>query len=241
MEKQAMYQSKLFIILAIIVFVAGITWAKTAEEWFKKGVSAMEVGYHNVAIKCFDKAIALDPNDLKSHLNIGLIYSKKGDTKKAISYYKKAIAINPDFAEAHYNLGAIYAEKRKWGKAISEFKETINIKSNYWEAHRELGSVYNKKKMYHEAITELRKAIDLEPNDAKIHSQLGIAYSSKGIDFKAADHFYKASLLFLKQDDRKDALKAYERLKLTKSKELEQALFEKLYPKLGQEKSESSD
>ncbi len=183
----------LFIVLMLIV-AAGVAWAKKAEEWFEKGNMAMSAGYNNVAIRFFKKAIEIDPNYLESYINIGLLYSKEGNTKKAISYYEKAIAIDPDFTKAHYNLGVIYAKKGKLDKAISEFKRCISI----------------------------------DPDYAEVYSQLGTVYLSKGLDSEAADHFYRAGLLFLKQGDKESALKAYEGLKQTKSKELERSLSEKL-------------
>jgi superkiller protein 3 len=186
----------LFIVLMLIV-AAGVAWAKKAEEWFEKGNMAMSAGYNNVAIRFFKKAIEIDPNYLESYINIGLLYSKEGNTKKAISYYEKAIAIDPDFTKAHYNLGVIYAKKGKLDKAISEFKRCISI----------------------------------DPDYAEVYSQLGTVYLSKGLDSEAADHFYKAGLLFLKQGDKESALKAYEGLKQTKSKELELSLSKKLNPK----------
>ena len=49
--------------------------------------------------------------------------------------------------------------------------------------------------------------------------------------FSPEYHFYKAGLLFLTEGDQGNALKAYENLKQTESKELEQRLWEKLNSK----------
>ncbi len=221
-------QKPISLILLILILATGIAWAEKAKGWFEKGNSAMEAGYYNVAIKCFEKAITIDPDDSETHLRMGHVYNKKSNTKKAISYYKKAIAIDPDFARAHYSLGTVYDKKGKLDKAISEFKKSIAINPNLAEAHRELGSAYNEKKMYDEAVTELKRAVELDHNDSQAHSQIGIAYLAKGVDSAAAKHLYRAGLLFLKQGDKRSALKAYEDLKRTKSKELELSLFKKL-------------
>ena len=85
---------------------------------------------------------------------------------------------------------------------------------------------------------------------AKVHDKLGIIYRRFGnlklfyggkVFFSlSAYHFSRAYLLYLKQGDREGALKAYEGLKATKTKELEQTLFEKLYPEFKQKKSDPS-
>jgi tetratricopeptide (TPR) repeat protein len=155
---------------------------------------------------------------------------------EAISMYKKAIAINPDLAEPHANLGAVYAKKGMLDEAIAEYKKAIAINPDLAEPHVDLGIAYGKKGMLDESIAESKKVIAINPNDADAHHNLGVAYWEKGNLSLSADYFYKAGLLYLKQGNREKALRSYEDLKLTNSKELEQALFEKLYPELKQKK-----
>ena len=84
---------------------------------------------------------------------------------------------------------------------------------------------------YDESVKCFQKAVSIKPNDANAHYNLGFAYDEKGLNTLAAEYLYKAGLLYLEQGDREGALKAYEGLKPTKSKELEQSLFKELYPK----------
>ena len=147
----------LFIVL-ILIFAVDIAVAKKADEWFEKGNMAMSSGYNNVAIRFFKKAIEIDPNYLESYINIGLLYSKEGDTEKAISYYEKAIAVDPDFTKAHYNLGTVYAEKGKSDKAISEFKKCLSINPNLAKAHLKLGTAYISKGLDSKAADHFYRA-----------------------------------------------------------------------------------
>jgi len=86
-------------------------------------------------------------------------------------------------------------------------------------------------KSYDEAIAKYTKAISTKPNDAMAYYSLGIIYRKKGVDLQAAEHLYKAGILFIEQNKRNNALKAYEELQKTNAKELAQDLFEKLNPK----------
>ena len=87
-------------------------------------------------------------------------------------------------------------------------------------------------KKYDEAIDCYKKAIEINPDYAKAHFNLGVAYYKKKMEYVGADYLYQAGLLFLKQGDREGALKAYEVLKLTKTKELQIAIYKKLYPEV---------
>jgi tetratricopeptide (TPR) repeat protein len=118
-------------------------------------------------------------------------------------------------------------------EAIAEFKKVIAINPNYKFVHYNLGVSYSKKGMKDEAIAEYKKAIEINPDDAFAHYNLGIHYGIKGKYVVAADHYYQAGLLCLKQGKREKALEAYQALKkYTKSEKLQKSLFKQLYPEV---------
>ena len=87
---------------------------------------------------------------------------------------------------------------------------------------------------------EAQKTGPEKPNNARSHYSLGVAYANRGDDSLAAEHLHKAGLIFLKKGKRINALKSYEALKQTDSKELAQNLYKKLHPAEKQVESESS-
>ena len=151
-----------------------------------------------------------------------------GYNNVAIRFFKKAIDIDPDFLESYINIGLLYNKEGDTKKAISYYEKAIAVDPASAKAHYSLGTVYAEKGKPDKAVSEFKKCLSVDPNLAKAHLKLGTAYISKGLDSKAADHFYRAGLLFLKQGDKGNALKACEGLKKTRSKELERNLSEKL-------------
>ena len=158
---------------------------------------------------------------------------------EAIYEYKKAIAIEPNNPTFHSCLGIAYSEKGMLDQAISEHKKAIAIDPNNSTTHYNLGLTYSDKGMIDKAIDEYKKAITIDPNFADAHNNLAVVYGKKGFNSLVAEYFYRAGSLYLKQDDREGALRAYEALKATKSNELAQALYVKLYPELKQESEPS--
>jgi len=211
------------------------------------GVVYQKKGMLDDAIFELKKAIAINPEHDWAHGFLALVYADKGMYDEAISELEESIAINLIFHEIleslsitvnpvfHKLLGHVYLKKEMFDKAIEEFKKAIESYPNDVEIHTNLGAAYSNKGMLDEAISEYRKVLAIDPNYAEAHFNLGDALNSL-----SADHFFKAGLLYLEKGDREAALKAYENLKLTNSKEQERALFEKLNPDLKKKKIESS-
>lgn len=211
-------------------FFAGFVWAQESpEEWFKKGTEAAEAQDYEKAISCFKKTIALHPNHVASYSNIGYVYVVKEMWDEAIDVYRKAITISPNDARIHHDLGFSLYKKRMLDEAIEEFKKAIALDSKFAPAYENLGVLYAEKRMFDEAILTFKKALDISPDDPTTHFNLGRAYKAHGNDILAADHYYQAGILYLKKDNRDEALKAYMDL-LSCSKEIAGMLFKKLYP-----------
>ena len=231
------------LVMVGLVFVASVVWFttagdKSAEEKVKMQVEKADK--KSVVENAEDKEKRIKTIGIEEWMARGYKAFQIKDYDEAIACYEKAIVLNPDHAKAHYNLGSIFSKKNMLDEAISEFKQTLTINPNYAEAHNNLGSVYDIKGMLDEALSEYKKAVIITPDLPPANYNLGHSYFKKGLNSLAAEHLHKAGVLFLKQGNRKWALRAYEELKKTKSKELEQSLSEKLYPEVKQKKGEPS-
>jgi len=227
-----------------------IKWNKKAieiepdlvEAHYNLGTAYYSKGLYDKAILNSKRAIELKPNYAEAHYNLGAACFKKGLVDEAIASYKKAIELKPDFAQAYCNLGAAYYSKGLYDKAIVSYKKAINLKPNYAEAHGNLGIAYGKKELYDEAIASFKKAIEIEPDLADAHCNLGMTYFfGKGLKYSAANHYYKAGLLYLERGNKEGALMAYDFLReCMPNSELTSKLHRKLYPKRSYETTDAT-
>jgi tetratricopeptide (TPR) repeat protein len=84
------------------------------------------------------KSLHLDPKLGASYLQLGILYSDRGDFPKSISAYQKAIAASPELEEAHYRLAQAYkrtGEKLKAQEELQLYKQIAKKKEE--EAERE--------------------------------------------------------------------------------------------------------
>ena len=74
------------------------------------GVSNIQLGYVEVAIKNFKHALKINPNNAVVYNNIGNALKELGKLNDAINAYMKAIKIKPDYFNAFFNIGNAFKE-----------------------------------------------------------------------------------------------------------------------------------
>ena len=57
------------------------------------------------AIKEYQEALRLKPEDAQAHNNLGNALAEQGKLDEAIGHYREALRLNADNPEAHFNLG----------------------------------------------------------------------------------------------------------------------------------------
>ena len=65
---------------------------------------------YDKAIECYEKALKIDPNDIKFLFNIGKAHEHIKNYENAIEFYKKVLEINPDHNLAEEKLRKIEKE-----------------------------------------------------------------------------------------------------------------------------------
>ena len=109
-----------------------------AYEAFYRGLSAMDKGDFDKAIKDFTTAIELKPDFFGAYNNRGVAYREKRDFDKAIQNYDKAIEIKPRLAEAYITAAvSLYGEKRDFDTAIQNYDKAIELKPDFAEAYQQ--------------------------------------------------------------------------------------------------------
>lgn len=70
---------------------------RTAEDWHKRGNDLEGNGSYEAAVKAYDQAIELDPQNTTDHwMNIARAFSLNGSNEEAISAYDELLKIDPE-------------------------------------------------------------------------------------------------------------------------------------------------
>ena len=139
---------------------------------------------YDEAALSFEKAIALDPNDIESHYNLGLILSEtKPDPEslqKALGHFQAAVQLQPRFAEAHFSIGNALYRQGKVDEAILSFRRAIESDPRHARAYNNLASLLGTKGEKDEPLRLYTQAVNIDPNYIEAYRNLAEALLKAG-------------------------------------------------------------
>jgi len=139
--------------------------------------------YKEAAVS-FEKALELDPNDVESHYNLGLILSETqpdpANLQKALDHFVRAIQLQPRFAEAHFSIGNVLYRAGKVDDAIVYFRNAVACDPRHARACNNLASLLGTKGEKEEPIKLYQQAINIDPNYIEAYRNLAEALLRNG-------------------------------------------------------------
>lgn len=105
-----------------------------ADEWVKYGEDMANANRLDDALQCFEKAIAIYPQNDFAWGDKGLILDKLGNTNDALLSLSKATDINPRNAITWHNKGLVLLKLNKLPQAIECFDKAIENNNAYAKA-----------------------------------------------------------------------------------------------------------
>jgi len=144
------------------------------------------------AIRCYNKAIELNPKDHHAWRDKGVSLSKQSKEDEAIRCYDKAIELNPGDHHAWREKGASLSKQGKEDEAIRCYDKAIELNSKDHRAWCNKGFSFSQQGKKDEAIRCYRKAIELSPKDHRAWREKGASLSQQGKEDEAIRCYDKA-------------------------------------------------
>lgn len=145
----------------------------------------------NKAVSVFNTAIDIDPKDVGSFKNLGVVMYRLKKYDSSILNTKKAIQLTPKDPVLYVNLGDAYFTNQQFQKAIESYKSIMHLKNSIGTYKRMAVSYFELKK-YPEAIHWFKEGINHFPQDIELRTNLGNAYGASGQLELANKTFLKA-------------------------------------------------
>lgn len=115
------------------------TQKEYAHEYYLMGNECITKAHDaNAAIRCFDKALNLNPNYVEAWVRKGVTLLDIGEDYDAQVCLKKAIKLSPKSFKARYNRGKCLLKLKYYDEAILDFQQAISIKPKHAASHEYL-------------------------------------------------------------------------------------------------------
>lgn len=154
--------------------------------------------YNNpeAAMMAYQTAVDLNPSDVETYVQLGLLHFKQKDFNNARLIYEDAIRLSPNNPRLYSNLGYLYWMQNSIEEAETLYKQAITLDPFYEIPYNNLGVIYlDSMGKVQQAIELLEKATSLNENYALAYYNLGRAYSFLDQKLNAAQCFQMAKKL----------------------------------------------
>ena len=140
----------------------------------------LKLGNNKEAIKAYQSALRLSPNQDDFHYKLGNILLEEGNTDQAIKSYKAALRIEPDSTTYLYSLGQAYLAKGSLDDAKVQFEKIIRLAPREYGGYYGVGQTYYQTGEYEKAIDQFEKVIALKEDFFSVRVDLGYALTDLG-------------------------------------------------------------
>jgi Flp pilus assembly protein TadD len=122
----------------------------------------------------------IDADRPESHLNLGLLKTRRQQTSEAEAEYRTALRLDPKFVPALVNLADLNRQRGMDKEGAEQLRTAIAIEPNNAAIKHSLGLLLVRQRNYAEALPLLRDAATLDPDNARYAYVYAVALNSTG-------------------------------------------------------------
>lgn len=166
--------------------------AAELKQAFADGVAMSKSGDHDGSIERFQAALAISPECVDCHYNIGVAHLAKKDEKQAEAAWLKGLEVKPDYAEGLNALSTLYNNQKRFDEAAAMSERAASAgggSAGSADAVFNQGVILWNQGKIAEAKVKFEEAIAANPTFAEAHFQLGMAFLNEGKLVEAVGSF----------------------------------------------------
>lgn len=145
----------------------------TSSEYFELGNEYAKDGLLREAIQAYRRELSLFPKNAGAHRNLGIVYVKAGDYKKAEKHLEECLDEFEDNFDVNFYLAETYRAREKFGDAIFRYKRALEIRPDEPRSLKALAWSYYKIRYYSESLKIALKLKPLTPADSQVAIIIG--------------------------------------------------------------------
>jgi tetratricopeptide (TPR) repeat protein len=156
------------------------------------GTALQRQGRHEEALKTFDKAVQLKPDDAELWINLSNVLVDLDRPGEAVLGFQHALKLNPSRWEAANKSGHLLFRLERFEEALAHFDLCDQLQPNHSLTLHMRALALRGLKRYEESLADNLRAHQLDPADHNNCNNIGDALQSLGRPEEAVEWFDKA-------------------------------------------------
>lgn len=162
-------------------------------SWHELGLIRTAQQRDSDAISAFESALAINPELPETQNNLGAVWLRRGDLRRAEAAFRAAVRADPSFAAAHANLGNLLANADRLEQAEEHFRIALRFRPDDDVARYNYAASLVRASRPEDAKQQLLLAAASNPDRAEVQVLLGDLLRDEGQTAQALEH-YRAAL-----------------------------------------------
>lgn len=159
----------------------------------KRARNAVIARDFDLALRLYNSLVQDDSENIGLLSEIGNLYIKAGQDKKAVAYFKTIIELEPDNEDALNTMGGICRRIKEYDKSIEYLNHALAVGKGRAAIQYNLGFTYKSMGKDAEAIDCFQSVINDNPTDVLAYNHLGAIYARQK-DYEKAVSIYRLGL-----------------------------------------------
>jgi tetratricopeptide (TPR) repeat protein len=156
------------------------------------GITLQHQGRHEEALKTFDKAVQLKPDDAELWSNLGTVLMDIDRPDDAILTFKHVLELDPQHVDAAYRIGFLLHRLGRLEEALCYLDLSEQLQPDHVPTLQVRGLSLRGLKRFDEALADSRRALTLDPTNAETTNNIGAIHESSGRQEEALQWYDKA-------------------------------------------------
>lgn len=136
-------------------------------NYSKQGDECFEKENYSEALKLFEKAIELEPNNGKYWMSKGRTLRELENFEEALKCYTKGIELEPNNVEFWIKKGHVLRTQENFEKSLECYTRAVELEPNNSKAYAFIGMVYNLQRKHQKCLEFIEKAIQIDPENSE--------------------------------------------------------------------------
>ncbi len=174
---------------AIFIYMQALEIEKTADNWYRAGITKLKLDDKEFAWSAFGEALKLDPDHVLTHEDLGLLYVSSGQIEQAKFHLTRVTELDPTRWRAHNALGVIADVEKRYADAVGYYKAALEHHPDSPTLMNNIGYSYYLAGNLQEATNWFDAAIQAQPGFELALRNLALLYARQGWYTEAVDTF----------------------------------------------------